>query len=70
MRDDETPEAALGRLVTWEVNVALDPAVSSAAVKLKRQGGIAALTAYIETVGHESVRAEIRRRIEELEAKG
>ena len=38
--------------------------------RMKREGAIEVLTAYLETVDRWSVRADIRRRIEDLEAKG
>jgi hypothetical protein len=38
IRPDETPETALARLVQWEVQAALDPAVSAAAAELVERG--------------------------------
>lgn len=45
MKDDETPREALCRIVAWETQVSLDPAVSKDAQKLKALGAAEALEA-------------------------
>lgn len=79
---DEGFRQALLRLITWEVQVALDPQVSLEACKLQRQGKIEALGElllwgpnvafgdYAQTRVVKEFRDEIRRRIAELEAQG